>query len=406
MSAECKTLDTFSEFLSKTDKRILAIYGGAGSGKSHQVAQYLCEQLLTSKTPLKILCTRKTLPSLKITSLEFVRRILTEWEVLGIAVQENKSDLIFTYGANRMMFKSLDDPEKIKSFEADIVWIEEATELSKEDFMQLDLRLTRTKPNVKLIMTFNPIDAHHWLITDIVYGNDKNAAIHHSTYKDNAFLDQSFIDRLKELEQKDANFYRVYCLGEPGVLENIIYSHYTVLASDSWPPKANTEPIAYGMDFGYNNENAVVSIKDFGDQTYVKELLYRTHMDANDIVNWVKERKLSTAIPIFCDSARPEQIETLHRAGFNAKPVPKGKDSVSAGIGLVRSKKLVVDASAINLIKEMRGYHYQTDKNGRVIEEPVDVFNHACDALRYAVFGSKSAFNSDRFISYTGRMRS
>ena len=402
MSAECKTLDTFYEFLTKTDKRILAPYGGAGSGKSVAVAQYLCEQLLTSVTPLKILCTRKTLPSLKITSLELVRKILSEWEVLGTVVQENKSDLIFTYGKNRMIFKSLDDPEKIKSFEADIVWIEEATELTKEDFMQLDIRLTRTKPDVKLIMTFNPIDAHHWLITDIVQGNDKNVAVHHSTYRDNPFLESAFVDRLKGYEKKDINFYRVYCLGEPGVLENIIYNHYTILASDAWPIGAREEPIAYGMDFGYSNESAAVSVKEYEGKTYVKELLYRTHLDANDIVEWAKSQGISTSIPIFCDSARPEQIETLHRAGFNAKPVSKGKDSVAAGIGLVRSKDLVISADSINLIKEMRGYHYQVDKNGHVIEDPVDAFNHAVDGLRYAIYGSSEPDELTWIGGYSG----
>lgn len=396
------TIRTFSQFLRNTDKRILAIYGGAGSGKSYQVAVYLLRLFLNTDKKIKILCTRKTFPSLRITSYQLVKDILSAWgDLLSPGwVQENKADHVLTYGSNVMLFKSLDDPEKIKSFEADIVWIEEATELSKDDFMHLNLRLTRTKPNVKLIMTFNPIDAFHWLITDIVQGNDPNVAVHHSTYKDNPYLDTTFIRQLQELEQKDRNFYRIYTLGEPGVLEHIIYSNYHIANFDEWPIKVRAnEPQSFGIDFGFNDPNVIIAAWEYDKRTYIKEALYKTGQTVKELIAYMNAHNLPKNIPYYCDSSRPEMIEEISRAGFNAKPVEKGKDSVKFGIDSVKSRQLIISADSINTIKEIRGYKYIETKDGRVLDEPVDAMNHAMDAMRYALTPIRAP-DSKRFRTF------
>lgn len=392
-------IETFYDFLTKTDKRILAIYGGAGSGKSYQVALYLL--MLFFKERVKILCTRKTFPSLRITSYQLIRDILSSWGAFQIGgVRENKAEHILSYKNSTMLFKSLDDPEKIKSFEADMVWIEEATELSREDFLHLNLRLTRTNPNVKLIMTFNPIDAFHWLITDVVQGNDSNVAIHHSTYKDNPFLDETFIRQLRELEHKDLNFYRIYTLGEPGVLEHIIYSNYHIANFDEWPIKVRAnEPQSFGIDFGFNDPNVIIAAWEYDKRTYIKEALYKTGQTVKELIAYMNAHNLPKNIPYYCDSSRPEMIEEISRAGFNAKPVEKGKDSVKFGIDSVKSRQLIISADSINTIKEIRGYKYIETKDGRVLDEPVDAMNHAMDAMRYALTPIRAP-DSKRFRTF------
>jgi len=287
-----------------------------------------------------------------------------------------------------MFFKGLDDPEKIKSFEANLIWVEEATEVTKEDFLQLDLRTRRVGSN-QIILTFNPVDAHHWAITDLVQRPDETVAVHHSTYKDNPFLPKAYIDSLESLIEKDYNYYRIYTLGEPGVLEHTIYSHYRIEDPKTWPSRTNNEPTRLGIDFGYNDPTVVVSLHVYDKENYVRELLYRSHMTNADLVAFLhrtfRENRWPYTVELICDSAEPNRIEELCRAGFNAKPAIK---DITYGIDLVKSAPLHIDHQAVNGIKEIRGYSYKKDKDGRVLDVPVDAFNHFCDAMRYAITAS------------------
>lgn len=408
---EIERIATFSRFLKDNPKRILAVYGGAGSGKSHSVAQHICETFL-KHSDLRILVTRKTLPSLRITAFALVRDMLRDWG-LPIGDMLNKTELTFSYNGSELLFKSLDDPEKIKSFDANIIWVEEATELTREDFFHLDLRLRRPGPVPnQMILTFNPVDAYHWAIVDLVQGNRPDVAVHHSTYRDNPFLPQSYIDTLISLEAKDRNFYRVYTLGEPGILENIIYSNYCAESWDLLPGAVrDSQPGAIGLDFGYNNPMGMVGIWLYDGEYYLHELLYRSGMTNKDLIGWMNSNSIPQGIPIVADSSRPDQIDELCREGWNV--IPSDKRSVKEGIDFVKSQRIHVSAESVNLLKEIRAYKYRETKDGRVLDEPVDFLNHLMDAMRYGMYttrmkssaatGTEEAFVlSDMPVVYTG----
>lgn len=379
-----KRIATFSKFLTDNPKRILALYGGAGSGKSHSVAQHFCRTFLSHKD-LRILVTRKTLPSLKITAFALIRDMLRDWG-LPVADWLNKAELTIDYNHSQLLFKSLDDPEKVKSFDANLIWVEEATELTREDFMHLDLRLRRPGPVPnQMFLTFNPVDAFHWAIVDLVQGNRPDVAVHHSTYKDNPFLPQAYVDTLISLETKDRNFYRVYTLGEPGILENIIYSNYSVESFDMFPEVVRQlAPSAIGLDFGFNDPTAMIGIWLHEGEYYLHELLYRSGMTNRDLIGWMRSAGISQGVPIPADSSRPDQIEDLCREGWNVHPADKR--SVKEGIDFVKSQRLHVSAESVNLLKEIRAYKYRETKDGRILDEPADWMNHLMDAMRYGMY--------------------
>ena len=184
----------------------------------------------------------------------------------------NKSDLILKFGTNRIYFSGLDNPEKIKSAEFTYIWIEEATDLDREDYLQLTLRLGRAKHTTesKILMSFNPIDQYHWLIQDVIEHPDDTTAICHSTYLDNyANLSAAFIKDLEDLINKDENYYRVYTLGLPGVLKNIIYTNYTIQNVEM-----PAHPQLYGLDFGFNNPMALIEVALRDDSVRVHERFY------------------------------------------------------------------------------------------------------------------------------------
>ena len=106
-------IETFNEFLQGSKKRVNVVYGGAGSGKSVAVTQHLLGKFLREKNK-RILITRKTLPSLRITAWYEMVRMLNAWQ---IPVNINKSEFTIRFGDNEILAKSMDKPEKIKSAE-------------------------------------------------------------------------------------------------------------------------------------------------------------------------------------------------------------------------------------------------------------------------------------------------
>jgi len=371
-----KRIGKFTRFLKISKKRINIIYGGAGSGKSYAMAQFFIREFYEGQNE-RFLVLRKTLPSLRITAYKLILDLIREY---NLPRKLNKSEMVLSYGNNEMLFKSLDDPEKIKSFEASKIWVEEANEISYDDFLQLNLRLRwRGGREHKIYLTFNPISKLHWLYTKMIEGNRNDVAIHQSNYKDNPFLSQDYIDELEDLKNQDENYYKIYTLGEWGVLKNIIYSNYDLI--DEWP--GGIDEVIYGLDFGYNNESALLKIGIWDNEPYLRELLYETHLTNEDLIEKLKRLIPNKSSYIYADSAEPARIEEIHRAGFNIYPADK---SVKDGIDFVKRQKCHILKSSVNLIKEVGGYKYKEDKDGNVLEEPLKFRDHLMDCLRYGLY--------------------
>ncbi len=386
-----RQIKTFDTFLTKSGRRILVPYGGAGSGKSVSVGQHILQKFLREHNK-RFLITRKTLPSLKITSWYLLTSKLREW---GVPVEINRSEMIIRFGDNEILAKSLDDPEKIKSFEANYIWIEEATELTREDFMQLNLRLRRENPDGinQMWLTFNPIDQFHWCITDLVQspraGPGGDIAVHHSTYKDNPFLPPEYIRELESLINQDENYYRIYTLGEPGVLENVIYKNYAT--APFTVPFQGRDDVFYGLDFGFNNPSCLMECYLNDGQPMVRERIYESHLTNADLIDRANSLKISKEAPMYCDAAEPDRIKEWQDAGYNAIAADK---SVKDGIDYVKRNRLLIDPESTNTLAEIRGYSYRK-KGDQVLDEPVKFRDHAMDAVRYALYTHAKLYGGD-----------
>lgn len=365
----------FDEFFTDNlNKEVLVSYGGAGSGKSYSTAQHVILRALEENNK-RILITRKTLPALRVSCLQLMKDLLSEYE---IPYELNKSELEMKIGSNQILFKSLDNPEKIKSSEFNYIWAEEATELTHQDYLQLRLRLRR-KNELKnqLIMTLNPIDQFHWIRTKVLDTPNEDMASFQSNYKMNPFLSKEYIEQLEGLAEIDENYYRIYALGEWGVLQNLIYSNWDVV--DKTPE--TYDEIVYGLDFGYINPTCLVEVRIKENEVWARELVYQSHLTNSDLIEIMKD-KIDKGKAIYADSAEPQRIEEIYQAGFNVYPSEK---NVQFGINRVKQYKLHILEDSVNLIKEIRSYKWKEDKEGRILEEPVKFNDHAMDAMRYAL---------------------
>jgi len=372
-------------------KRIVVNIGGARSSKSYSVCQVLAYKLRKEYGKEIGIC-RKTMPALKMTTYRDMTGILSNWGTLPFC-HEQKSEHWIKYHPhnNHLQFFSIEDPTRIKSTKFHYIFIEEADEFTKDDFTILDTRLsgTNTNPNERnhIYLALNPENIHGWIPEYLLKRPD--VQVIKSNYKDNPFLDDEYIQTLESLKHIDQNAYRVYTLGEWGKTEGLIYTNYDLV--DEMPPLDSGELI-FGLDFGYNNPTALIEILIKDNEVFVNEKLYEEKLITADLIDKIKTLVPDSTSEIFADTAEPDKIEEIKRAGFNIHPSEK---SVRDGINFLKKFRLHITKNSGNLIKEIRGYAWKKDKDGKAIDEPIKFRDHALDALRYACYTKLKNFVRD-----------
>lgn len=347
--------------------------GGTRSGKTYSILTALIE-LCHKNSGLVITICRKTFPALRATAMRDFFEILNNEDIYNQDLH-NKSDATYQLWGNMVEFISIDQPQKVRGRKRDVLFINEANEINLEDWRQLLLRTTG-----RVLLDYNPSDEFHWIYEEVIPRED--AEFFRTTYKDNPFLPESVVLEIERFKTADENFWKVYGLGERGTSQATIFTHWKEI---------NQIPNEYkllniGLDFGYTNDpTAIVRVYTDGHGFAVDELCYATRLTNSDISKVLRDNQVDRSDVVICDSAEPKSIDEIHAHGFNTHGARKGKDSVKNGIQFLHSRPLLVTARSVNLIRELRNYKWKEDKNGKQLNEPVDSFNHAIDAMRYAI---------------------
>lgn len=360
--------------------------GGARSSKSYSIAQLLCLRFVQC-SGRKILVTRKTLPSLRLTAYKLVIDMLTEWGVYQHC-EHIKQTRELKYRGNYMAFLSVDEPSKIKSTEWNDVWMEEATEFTYDDFMVLKTRMSGpVGDNLKnqMFLSFNPDEAS-FLYDRLSTLSD--VEIIKSTYLDNPFLSADYTAELEALKTQDEAYYQIYAKGEYARRQGLIYPNWEPV--DEMPECE----VWYGLDFGWNNPTALVAVGFHDSGRYLDERIYRSRMTNAELMREMDEQIPEEFAPIYADSEDPQRIEEIARyrrksgLRFNIHAAEKGPGSVRKGIDSVKSQSLFVTRRSENVIKEIRSYKWKEDRDGRALDEPLKFNDHAMDAVRYPIHAS------------------
>lgn len=366
-------------------RRFNVFRGGAGSGKSHALYQYCIYDCLLNNYK-RWLMIRKTGESLKESVYEGIVKLLSESELYGhVKINKTEKRIEFSNGSTIIM-KGIDDPEKIKSIVGvtDCL-IEEATELDHVDFKQLRLRLRGDGYKKRFYLLFNPVDEQHWLKQEFFEDYQDFINLVHTTYKDNKFLEQEYIQELESYKDKDEYYYNVYCLGEWGSLNNSqVYTNYKIMDFDK---RADT--YFQGFDFGYNDPTVWVRCFVRDKNLYICDEYYQDKRLIDEVINDLSKREEYQEVKrtlTIGDSSDPGKIETLRRAGWNIEKADKDKGSIMAGIEYNKKfESIIIHPSCIHTIKEIRAYKFVETKTGIQRDKPLDVNNHAMDAIRYAL---------------------
>ena len=358
------------EDLIENDHRVCIFQGSSRASKTYNILIYWIYKLLNEDNKI-LSIVRKTLPSLKGSVLRDLKEVL----ILFNVYDPNKwhvSDGYYELGTNTIEWFSCDDETKLRGRKRDYLFLNEATEIAYDEYVQLLLRTSD-----RITIDFNPSLWKSW-IYDLEGNDDVLYTI--TTYKDNQFLPQVQVDEIEKLKDKDPNLWRVFGLGQKGVPTRVVFTHQQYYGQ--LPDGAKL--LAYGIDFGYNDPSVLAAVYKMNDNIYCQELLYLKNITIPDFIYKIKDIEgINFYDDFICDSANPQAIEEMRRNGLNAKPVKK--DTILSGIDQIKRNNFYVHVESKNLMEELQTYVWKNDKNGNNLDEPEDKNNHLLDAIRYVL---------------------
>lgn len=377
------------------DFRYYQIFKGGGSaGKSVFIAQRAVYRT-TALQGYNGLVVRKT----GRTNHDSCFQELKKWiyafglsDLFKINESRGMEEILSLVSRNKIIFRGLDNIEKVKSstFETGPlvwVWIEEASEITEEDLIQLQIRL-RGLSNIPkhIIMSFNPIDVDSWIKGAFFDKklDPKDGFICESTYKDNLFLTDEDRYRLESLKNIDYYHYQVYVLNKWGNRAGTkVFHNYTVHDFDA--NESYMQNIRHGLDFGYNHAQALVGSGYRDGELYIHKEVHERQTKNNDFIKLVDNIGLPKEYYIIGDAARPDLIREWCDEGYLVSGCHKEKNILKMAVDYFKSlPKIHIHATNCpKTAKEFAGLKYRQLKDGMIIDELVEINDDGFAALRY-----------------------
>lgn len=366
--------------------------GSVRSSKSYSIRQCLISYAL-QYPGLRIGVCRKVASTLQ---HSVIKQFLSAVSDFGVYDREafNKTERYYQFdfsdgntAKSDVLFFGLDDADKIKSTEFNVLWLEEATDFTFDDYTFLQTRLSAPKPDGwkqnQTILSLNPGDARGWIKTKLL--PQKDVCLINSTYKDNPFLSEEYVKSLLSMKDTNPRMYKMLVLGEWGQTEGRIFEKWQ-LYDDSTAPKHFDGEIM-GLDFGYNHATALIRAQFKENEVYLSEILYKRHITNTELIELMNGAEVSKATEIIADSAEPDRIDDIFVAGYNVHPSDK-RAGVVGMINTVQKYKIFIHKDSKNLQEEFDGYEWKKNLQGEYLDklEPNKQHDDAIAAVRYAVY--------------------
>lgn len=360
--------------------------GSAGSSKSYFITQKLIVR--ACREEIKILVCRRYGTTIRNTCFSLFKDILSKWKLTPfVKIRETDFNIKFPNGSE-IIFMGLDEETKLLSLNnIGAIFIEEAFEVPKSIVEQLDLRLRGKTKRQQILMAFNPISKNHWLYDFCEVNPPTNFLYTHSTFKDNPFLNQEYIDAMEDMKVRNPAKARIYYFGEWGVdAEGLVITNWRKEEFDAMELAAAGLEHRAGIDLGWVDKTAIIDTlyDKENKRIYVFNEFYKSGCQLSDISSAIGDMNLKKT-KIYVDSAEPRSIQYFKNEGINAVACSKGKDSVKAGLMFLQDNEIVVLPKCQNFITELENFSYiKSKQTGEWTEDTTHEWSHAIDACRYA----------------------
>lgn len=364
---------TATKKIFQLNKRIRAVAGGTSASKTISILVWCIDYAQTAENEL-ITVVSESFPHLSggaMLDFENIMRAQGYWND-DRWVKNPRAVYKFETGT-KIEFISVDTLGKAHGPRRDVLFVNECNNLI---YPIVDQLITRTRKIVWL--DWNP-STEFWFYTEMK-PNRKDMDFITLTYKDNEALDQVMISEI-ESHQHDKRWWQVYGLGELGEIDGKIYTGWNIVKDIPHEAKL----VRRWLDFGYTNDpTSLGDVYSYNGGFILDELMYRKGMSNKDIADIINNQEEKNVLTI-ADCSEPKSIAEIKSFGVNILPSVKGADSVNNGIQIVQGQKISMTERSIETIKEYRNYTWQTDKQGKVLNVPIDIWNHSMDGIRYAI---------------------
>jgi hypothetical protein len=391
--------------------------GGLGAGKT-EAGSREAKLLLLENPGIVILIARQTYPELRDTTMRtffdtLPKDLIKSWN-------KSENHLVLKNGSE-VLFRSLDDPMKLKSLELGFFWIDEASEVSEDIFLTLQGRIRQNKKGVTRrggYLTTNPPNTGHWIEKHFIEkGVSEYELIKATTYENREHLPDGYIEDLER--NYPPQWIKKYLYGEFGftsagkpVYPMFMEALHVRDLSYYWKTRNKqgrlpTLQLYRGWDFGFNFPAMIVTtVDDQGRWLILKEFLGR-EIIVNDLADKGKlicatefpegryldycdpagdQKNDKTGTRTSCDILRAHRIYPTHRfstplerSEIIGRLLQKTVDGLPA-IMIDKGCKICIDAFS-------GGYHFKKPVNNEKYQQDViekdGFFEHVMDALGY-----------------------
>ena len=420
--------DRFAHFVTDWDYRQYLVFGGYGSGKSYDVALKVTLKLLEEKRTALVV--RNVFETIRESCFSLFKDILESMGILSpmrslkgrnngkVVAVSSPMEIRFPNGS-RIIFRGLDNPEKIKSINGvSIVWIEECSEITFQAYTELLGRIRGKGVTKHFFLTCNPVGRWNWVYNTFfthiddegnetviqdeeeVYRkrtvvNRKNGVYyHHSVVDDNPFVEESYVKQLNDMKQLDPELWSVARWGRFGISGTRVLPNFVIAKNaHEFRSKVNSIPARFhffGLDFGFEESyNALLScaVDDENKDLYIYDEIYMNHItddrfSQREDVRRVAERAGRCKKPIGADAAEPKAIQFYRQQGFNMYGAKKYVGSrLENTRKMKRFRHIYCSPKCKNTIRELKELTYKKDTKGNVIYDEFNIDPHTKQAL-------------------------
>jgi phage terminase large subunit len=383
----------------------LLLSGPAGTGKSRACLEklHLCALKYAGMRGLIVRQTRVSLTDSALVTFE--EKVLPARSPLGEGPSRATRRSYRYPNGSELTVAGLDRPSRVMSTEYDLIYAQEAIELTEEGWEALTTRLRNgVMPYQQLLADTNPSSPSHWLKQRCDSGRCR---LLESRHEDNPAVTPEYLARLDQLT--GARWHRLRW-GRWVQAEGIVYDEWDpavhLLPPGALPPGHAAWPRYWAFDFGFTNPFVWQEwAEDPDGRLYLLRELYETGRLVEDLARDIRALTSGGPTPraLVCDHDAEDRA-TLERHLGLGRTIRAHKD-VSPGIQAVKSRLLRAgdgkprlyllsnalcrrDASLAEAGRPCRtqdefdGYVWEP---GRRREEPCKRDDHGLDALRYVV---------------------
>lgn len=365
------SLTTSTRKIQALTKRIRVVQGGTSASKTISILLVLIHLAQSDKTPTLTSVVSESIPHLKRGAIRDFKNIMQSHRYWKDDLW-NATDSIYTFETgSQIEFFSTDNGDKLRGARRDRGFMNEANNCTLDAFEQLEMRTKEF-----FFIDYNPTN-DFWIYDVMKDRTDTEFII--LTYVDNEACPPEIVASIEQRKNR-TSWWKVYGLGQLGEVEGKIYTDWQII--DSIPHEARLE--RYGLDFGYSNDpSALVAIYYYNGGYILDELIFQKGMSNKQIADVILNQPRKAMVT--ADSAEPKSIDEIRAYGINIQPAVKGQGSVTQGIQAIQEQRISVTKQSTNIIKEYRNYLWETDKDGKILNEPEHTWSHSMDSVRYGM---------------------